>query len=165
MGNPPQKFQFWNGTAKEIWKENHFDHGSLWRLPLCSFLNWNFGEQRRYKKTKSRWKTYTSIHYSIIEPNSIPILSGDIFPRWQLSRLPRNFFDYYSFGSREQPCIRPFSIWVKNFPSGKIPIYSISGNNSNGCFFFGEPECIPGFPKMGFAARQGGGQPQNIVKR
>lgn len=31
--------------------------------------------------------------------------------------------------------------------------------------FFGEPECIPGFHKMGFAARQGGGQPplENIV--
>lgn len=106
-------------------------------------------------QTKSRWKTYTSIHYSIIEPDSIPILSGDIFPRWQLSRLPRNFFDYYIFGSREQPCIRPFSIWVKNFPSGKIPIYSISGNNSNGWYFFWRTRVYSGFSQNGIRRPSG----------
>lgn len=79
------KFQFWNGTAKEM------------------------------QKTKSRWKNvhfYSSCHNRTKFNFNI---EWWYFSRWQLSRLPRNFFDYYIYGSREQPCIRPFSIsiWVK----------------------------------------------------
>lgn len=113
----------------------------------CSFLNWNFGEQRRYKKNKIQMENvdfYSSCHNRTKFNSNI---EWWYFSRWQLSRLPRNFFDYYSFGSREQPCIRPFSIWVKNFPSGKIPIYSISGNNSNGWFFLENQSVFRVFPK------------------
>lgn len=112
-------------------------------------------QQRRCKKTKSRWKNvhfYSSCHNRTKFNFNI---EWWYFSRWQLSRLPRNFFDYYIFGSREQPCIRPFSIWVKNFPSGKIPIYSISGNNSNGWYFFWRTRVYSGFSQNGIRRPSG----------